>query len=69
MPADFKEKKSGKNDARPELKACHAFLEAGDSLVVPSLDRILEARRLCGEQDQNDAESPGEHTSVSGKPK
>lgn len=35
----FKEKKSGKNDARPELKACHAFLEAGDTLVVPSLDR------------------------------
>ncbi|MFI8007889.1 recombinase family protein [Streptomyces sp. NPDC086010] len=35
----FKEKKSGKNDARPELKACHAFLEPGDTLVVPSLDR------------------------------
>ena len=34
----FKEKKSGKNDARPELKACHA-LEPGDTLVVPSLDR------------------------------
>lgn len=31
--------KSGKNDARPELKACHAFLERGDTLVVPSLDR------------------------------
>ncbi|MFG3013570.1 recombinase family protein [Streptomyces cinerochromogenes] len=26
-------------DARPELKACHAFLEPGDTLVVPSLDR------------------------------
>ncbi|MFD6874364.1 MULTISPECIES: recombinase family protein [unclassified Streptomyces] len=24
---------------RPELKACHAFLQAGDTLVVPSLDR------------------------------
>ncbi|MER6018826.1 recombinase family protein [Streptomyces anulatus] len=35
----FPEKKSGKNDARPELKACHAFLQAGDTLVVPSLDR------------------------------
>ena len=23
----------------PELKACHAFLDAGDTLVVPSLDR------------------------------
>ncbi|MGW4025741.1 MULTISPECIES: recombinase family protein [unclassified Streptomyces] len=35
----FKEKKSGKNGARPELKACHAFLEPGGILVVPSLDR------------------------------
>lgn len=35
----FPEKKSGKNDARPELEACHAFLQSGDTLVVPSLDR------------------------------
>ncbi|MFB7557481.1 recombinase family protein [Streptomyces brevispora] len=35
----FPEKKSGKNDLRPELKACHAFLQPGDTLVVPSLDR------------------------------
>ncbi|MGW0670673.1 recombinase family protein [Streptomyces sp. NPDC002746] len=35
----FPEKKSGKNDQRPELKACHAFLQSGDTLVVPSLDR------------------------------
>ncbi|WP_308013648.1 recombinase family protein [Streptomyces beigongshangae] len=35
----FLEKKSGKNDLRPELKACHAFLQSGDTLVVPSLDR------------------------------
>lgn len=35
----FAEKKSGKDDARPELKACHVFLQAGDALVVPSLDR------------------------------
>ncbi|OEV20932.1 DNA invertase [Streptomyces nanshensis] len=35
----FPERKSGKNDLRPELKACHAFLQAGDTLVVPSLDR------------------------------
>ncbi|MFE9240516.1 recombinase family protein [Streptomyces sp. NPDC007007] len=28
----FREKKSGKSDARPELKACHAFLEPGDTL-------------------------------------
>ncbi|MEU0674748.1 recombinase family protein [Streptomyces sp. NPDC006172] len=26
----FKEKKSGKNDARPKLKACHAFLQPGE---------------------------------------
>ncbi|MER6257882.1 recombinase family protein [Streptomyces sp. NPDC001584] len=35
----FADKKSGKNDARPELKACHAFLQSGDTLVVPALDR------------------------------
>lgn len=35
----FSDKKSGKTDARPELKACHAFLQPGDTLVVPSLDR------------------------------
>lgn len=35
----FSDKKSGKTDLRPELKACHAFLDAGDTLVVPSLDR------------------------------
>ncbi|WP_241847164.1 recombinase family protein [Streptomyces sp. CB02414] len=35
----FADKKSGKNALRPELKACHAFLDAGDTLVVPSLDR------------------------------
>lgn len=35
----FADKKSGKDALRPELKACHAFLDAGDTLVVPSLDR------------------------------
>ncbi|MEV0693011.1 recombinase family protein [Streptomyces sp. NPDC050388] len=35
----FADKKSGRNDLRPELKACHAFLAEGDTLVVPSLDR------------------------------
>lgn len=35
----FADKKSGKNAMRPELKACHAFLAPGDTLVVPSLDR------------------------------
>ena len=36
----FADKKSGKNDLRPELKACRAFLAPGDTLVVPSLDRL-----------------------------
>lgn len=35
----FADKKSGKNDVRPELGACHAFLQGGDTLVVPALDR------------------------------
>ncbi|MFJ8896886.1 Scr1 family TA system antitoxin-like transcriptional regulator [Leifsonia sp. NPDC102414] len=35
----YSDKKSGKNALRPELKACHAFLDAGDTLVFPSLDR------------------------------
>ncbi|MFG2339543.1 recombinase family protein [Streptomyces yangpuensis] len=35
----FADKKSGKNTLRPELKACHAFLDPGDTLVVPSLGR------------------------------
>ncbi|MFC5753611.1 recombinase family protein [Actinomadura rugatobispora] len=35
----FADKKSGRTAQRPELTACHAFLDAGDTLVVPSLDR------------------------------
>ncbi|MEV7908377.1 recombinase family protein [Streptomyces anulatus] len=35
----FADKKSGKTADRPELEACHTFLAAGDTLVVPSLDR------------------------------
>ena len=35
----FADKRSGRNVARSELQACHAFLTAGDALVVPSLDR------------------------------
>lgn len=35
----FADKRSGKNAQRPELAACHEFLHAGDTLVVPSLDR------------------------------
>src|SRR5512135_2786731 len=35
----FADKKSGKNALRPELKACHAFLDPDDTLVIPSLNR------------------------------
>lgn len=35
----FADKKSGKTAQRPELEACHAFLTAGDTLVVPDLAR------------------------------
>ncbi|XVQ07296.1 recombinase family protein [Spirillospora sp. CA-255316] len=35
----FADKKSGKTAQRPELEACHAFVQVGDTLVVPSLDR------------------------------
>lgn len=31
----FADKKSGKDALRPEPKACQAFLDAGDTLVVP----------------------------------
>ena len=36
----FAEKQSGRDTDRPELTACLAFLAAGDTLVVPSLDRL-----------------------------
>lgn len=36
----FAEKKSGRDGDRPELAACLAFLDPGDTLVVPSLDRL-----------------------------
>ncbi|MER7577953.1 recombinase family protein [Streptomyces sp. NPDC126514] len=39
MPAHLADKKSGKNALRPKLKACHAFLDPGDTLIVPSPDR------------------------------
>lgn len=35
----FAAKKSGKDDLRPKLRACHAFLQSGNTLVVPALDR------------------------------
>ncbi|WP_424532863.1 recombinase family protein [Sphaerisporangium viridialbum] len=36
----FAEKKSGKDTDRPELAAALAFMQPGDTLVVPSLDRL-----------------------------
>jgi DNA invertase Pin-like site-specific DNA recombinase len=36
----FADKLSGKTADRPELAACLAYLRAGDTLVVPSLDRL-----------------------------
>lgn len=36
----FAEKQSGRDTDRPELVACLEFMHAGDTLVVPSLDRL-----------------------------
>ena len=36
----FADKLSGKNTDRPELAACLDYLRPGDTLVVPSLDRL-----------------------------
>jgi DNA invertase Pin-like site-specific DNA recombinase len=36
----FAEKKSGRDTGRPELAACLEFMQPGDTLVVPSLDRL-----------------------------
>ena len=36
----FADKLSGKDTGRPELAACLAYLRPGDTLVVPSLDRL-----------------------------
>ena len=36
----FADKLSGKNANRPELAACLDYLRPGDTLVVPSLDRL-----------------------------
>src|ERR1035441_10817739 len=41
----FADKKSGMNALRPELEACHAFLTAGDTLVVPELARYGRSDR------------------------
>ena len=39
----FTDKLSGKNTDRPELTACLAYLREGDTLVVPSLDRLARS--------------------------
>jgi DNA invertase Pin-like site-specific DNA recombinase len=39
----FTDKRSGKNTDRPELTACLAYLREGDTLVVPSLDRLARS--------------------------
>ena len=36
----FADKMPGKTLARPELEACLDYLQPGDTLVVPSLDRL-----------------------------
>jgi DNA invertase Pin-like site-specific DNA recombinase len=36
----FTDTQSGKTAARPELDACRDYLRPGDTLVVPSLDRL-----------------------------
>jgi DNA invertase Pin-like site-specific DNA recombinase len=36
----FADKLSGKDTARPQLAACLDYLRSGDTLVVPSLDRL-----------------------------
>jgi DNA invertase Pin-like site-specific DNA recombinase len=36
----FAGKQPGKTAGRPELAACPGYLRAGDTLVIPSLDRL-----------------------------
>lgn len=40
MPAHLRRKTIRENTDRPELVACLDFLHPGDTLVVPSLDRL-----------------------------
>lgn len=40
----FADKKSGKDDLRPELKACHAFLQRGDRPRRPDAQTGFPAR-------------------------
>jgi DNA invertase Pin-like site-specific DNA recombinase len=44
----FQEKKSGKSDQRPQLKACLDFVREGDTLQVTRLDRLARSTlHLC----------------------
>ena len=40
----FKEKRSGIDAGRPELKACLDYLRDGDTLLVTKLDRLARSR-------------------------
>ncbi|WP_053683145.1 recombinase family protein [Streptomyces sp. WM4235] len=42
------DRKSGKDTRRPELKACHEFLDASDTLVARSLDRYGHGLQSLG---------------------
>ena len=67
----FADKLSGKNADRPELAACLDYLRPGDTLVVPSLDRLSRSladligivgtlrRQQCRVQEP--ARGPGHH--------
>ncbi|MFJ2863976.1 recombinase family protein [Kitasatospora sp. NPDC087314] len=61
----FADTKSGKNDQRPELKACHAFLQRGDTLVVPALDRygrsLKDLVNMVGELRNREVGFPSLH--------
>ena len=39
----FKEKRSGVDTGRPELKACLDYLRDGDTLLVTKLDRLARS--------------------------
>ncbi len=41
----FQEKKSGKTDNRPKLKACLEYVREGDTLMVTKLDRLARSTR------------------------
>ncbi|MFI6959894.1 recombinase family protein [Nocardia sp. NPDC050408] len=44
----FTDKKSGENAEREELRACLDYLRPGDTLVVPSLDRLGRSLQATG---------------------